>query len=119
MVNMLPSGRIVTVPACANGLLAMVTDQPSVPGIAMAKSYNGTTYVFAMSDRRSSTGAHFTITLAGAAGRTARIVFDSNAKYDPAHDRTGKKLKLSILGGLTDAFGVGGNDYQVKAYEIQ
>ena len=32
---------------------------------------------------------------------------------------TGKHIKLSGLGGLTDAFGLDGDDYQVKVYEIQ
>jgi hypothetical protein len=119
MVNMLPSGVIVTVPVCTNGLLTMATDRPLVPGVAMAKSYKGATYLFAMSDRRSSNGAQFTFTLAGAAGRTAKIVFDSNAKYHPTRNTTGKHIKVSVLGGFTDAFGLGGDDYQVKAYEIQ
>ena len=101
MVNMLPSGVIATVPACTNGSLTMQTDQPLVPGLAMAKSYKGAIYLFAMSDRRSSTGAQFTFTLAGAATRTATIVFDfkcelrSGAQYDGQAHQTERPWRLN------------------------
>ena len=113
------TGARSTTTSCANGILTLVTTNVAVPGMAMAKQYNGSTYLFVQSDRRSAYGAIFNITLAGMSGKTARVVYDSNAQYDPANSTAGSTIALNTLGTLSDTLGAHGDDYQVKIYQVQ
>ena len=74
--------------SCAQGVLTMATGNPSVPGSALVKNFNGDLYLFADSDRNGS--ATMTFTLAGQAGKTATVVYHSNAEYDPARSSVGR-----------------------------
>jgi len=112
------SGALSTTTSCANGILTMATNNSAVPGMALVKQYNGKTFLFAQSDRRSSTGAQFTYTLAGLAGHTAEIVYDSNARYDPHNDSKGTTFALNGEAQFEDVLGANGDDYQVKIYRI-
>ena len=84
----------------------------------MVKRYNGSTYLFVQSDRRSAFGAIFHMTLAGMSGKTARVVYDSDAHYDPANSTAGSAIALSASGTFSDTLGGHGDDYQVKIYTI-
>jgi hypothetical protein len=94
----------------------MSTGASSVPGSAIVKNYNGTLYLFADSDRNGS--ATMTFTLAGYAGQTATVVYDSNARYDPAHSSVGATFTLNASAQFSDAFGANGHNYQPKIYKI-
>jgi hypothetical protein len=102
--------------SCSNGILTMSTSNSSVPGSAIVKNYNGTLYLFADSDRNGSTTMNFT--LAGYAGQTATVVYDSNAKYDPTHSSVGTAFALNGSGQFSDTFGANGHNYQPKIYKI-
>ena len=110
---------ITTNASCSGGRLTMVTGTPSVPGLAIMRSYNGQTYLFAQSDRRSSNGAAFSFILTGYGLATATVVYDSNARYDPAHSSVGAVTSMSAAGGFSDWLGAYGDDYQVKVYLIK
>jgi hypothetical protein len=113
------SGAQSTTTSCANGILTMATSQPSVPGMALVKQYGGNTYLFAQSDRRSTAGASFAYTLAGLAGKTATITYDSNTRYDRPHTTLGHTFTLNGTGQFSDVLGANNDDYQVKIYRIQ
>jgi hypothetical protein len=100
-------------------MLTISTDNAAVPGSAMVKQLNGITYLFVQSDRRSTTGANFTYAIAGLAGQTAKIVYDSDSDYDRANSTRGNTLTLSGAGQFTDALGTHSDHYQVKAYQIE
>ena len=102
--------------SCSNGILTMSTGASSIPGSAIVKNYNGTLYLFADSDRNGS--ATMTFTLAGYAGQTATVVYDSNARYDPAHSSVGATFTLNASAQFSDAFGANGHNYQPKIYKI-
>jgi len=102
--------------SCSNGILSMSTGTSSVPGSAIVKSYNGTPYLFADSDRNGS--ATMTFTLSGYAGSTATVVYDSNAQYDPAHSSVGSSFTLNGNGQFSDTFGANSHNYQPKMYKI-
>jgi hypothetical protein len=102
--------------SCSNGILAMSTGTSTVPGSAMVRSYNGTLYLFADSDRNGP--ATMTFTLSGYAGATAKVVYDSNAQYDPAHSSVGSTFTLNTSGQFSDTFGANGHNYQPKIYTI-
>jgi hypothetical protein len=113
------TGMLSTTTSCANGILSLATSNAAVPGSAMVKQLNGVTYVFAQSDRRSPAGASFTYTLAGLAGKTAKIIYDSDNFYDHAHTSLGATLTLNGSGQFSDTLGANNDHYQVKAYAIQ
>ncbi len=113
------TGARSTTTSCANGILTLATTNVAIPGMAMAKQYNGSTYLFMQSDRRSPYGAIFHMTLAGLSGKTARVVYDSNAHYDPAHSTVGSATALNAAGTFSDTLGAHGDDYEVKIYLIQ
>jgi hypothetical protein len=102
--------------SCSNGILTLSTGTSTVPGSAVAKNYNGTLYLFADSDRNGS--ATMTFTLAGYAGATAKVVYDSNAQYDPAHSSVGNTFTLNSSGAFSDTFGANAHNYQPKIYAI-
>ncbi len=119
---------------CAGGNLTVSSSLPSFPGIAMLKVYNGATYLFVQSDRDSQTwntgsgwdnsaGAVFTMTMAGLpvtiSGHTAKVVYDSNDRVDPAHTSTGNTIRLGSAGNFSGTFGANHDGYQVKIYMIQ
>jgi len=108
-----------TTTSCTGGILTMATTNAAVPGLGLVKTYNGVTYLFAQSDRRSAYGAYFHFTVAGMGSKTATVVYDSNARYDPANSSLGKKLDLSSVGYFADVLGANHDDYQVKIYAIQ
>jgi hypothetical protein len=108
-----------TTASCTGGILTMATTNAAIPGLGLVKSYNGATYLFAESDRRSLYGAYYHFTLAGLANKTATVVYDSNAQYDPANSSLGQKLYLSSVGYFADVLGANHDDYQVKIYAIQ
>ena len=113
------NGMLSTSSSCSNGILTMATNNAAVPGSAMVKQLNGVTYLFVQPDRRSTAGATFTYTLAGLAGKTAKVVYDSDGVYDNPHTSHGSTLVLSGAGQFSDVLGANGDDYQVKAYAIQ
>ncbi|CAN2533293.1 hypothetical+protein [Methylocapsa aurea] len=102
--------------SCGQGVLTMVTGNTSVPGSALVKNFNGDLYLFADSDRNGS--ATMTFALAGQAGKTAVVVYDSNAKYDPGHSSVGQTFVLNGSGQFSDTFGANGHNYQPKIYKI-
>jgi hypothetical protein len=102
--------------SCSKGILTMSTGTSNVPGSAIIKNYNGTLYLFADSDRNGS--ATMTFTLSGYAGTTAKVVYDSNAQYDPAHSSVGSTFTLNASGQFSDTFGASGHNYQPKIYMI-
>lgn len=102
--------------SCTNGSLMMSTGTSSVPGSAIVKSYNGALYLFADSDRNGS--ATMTFTLSGYSGATAKVVYDSNAQYDPSNSSVGATFTLNSTGQFSDTFGANGHNYQPKIYEI-
>ena len=104
--------------SCSNGILAMSTSNPAVPGVAMVKTHNGNTYLFAESDANSTNGATFTYTLSGLAGDTATVVYDSDAHYDSGNSSMGATHTLDGSGSFSDNLGANGDNYQVKIYEI-
>jgi hypothetical protein len=103
--------------SCSNGILTMSTGTGTVPGSALATNNGGVIYLFADADRKGS--AAMTFTLAGHAGQTATIVYDSNSKYDVPHNSTGGTFTLNGSGQFTDTLGANGHDYQPKIYKIQ
>ena len=108
-----------TTPSCSNGILTMTTSDPAVPGMALLKQLSGASYLFAQSDRRSPSGASFNFALTGVAAKTVKVVYDSNARYDPAHSSQGGSLPLDGKGGFADTLGANKDDYQVKIYMIE
>jgi hypothetical protein len=102
--------------SCTNGILTMSTGTATVPGSAMVRNYNGTLYLFADSDRNGS--ATMTFTLSGYAGKTAKVVYDSNAQYDPTHSSVGNTFTLNASGQFTDTFGANSHNYEPKIYMI-
>ena len=102
--------------SCSNGILTMSTGTSTVPGSAIVKSYNGTPYLFADSDRNGQ--ATMTFTLSGHAGATATVVYDSNAQYDPSTSSVGTSFTLNGSGQFSDTFGANGHNYQPKIYKI-
>jgi len=113
------TGMLSTTSSCANGILTMTTSNSAVPGSAMLKQLNGATYLFAQSDRRSTAGANFTYTLKGLAGKTAKILYDSDEVYDHVHGAHGNTLTLNGSGQFSDALGANSDHYEVKAYKIE
>jgi hypothetical protein len=59
-----------------------------------------------------------TFTLSGYAGKTATVVYDSNAQYDPTHSSVGNTFTLNGSGQFSDTFGANGHNYQPKIYMI-
>jgi hypothetical protein len=113
------NGEVSTTTSCSNGMLTMATGDAAVPGLALVKRYNGHTYLFAQSDRRSPAGATFTYTLTGLSGHPAEVVYDSDGRYDPAHTSRKTLFTLNAQGQFADVLGANGDDYQVKVYRIQ
>ncbi len=112
------TGAASTTNACSNGILSMATQNPAVPGMALVKSFQGKTYLFAESDRRSQAGAGFTYGLSGLAGHSATVIFDTDTRYDRVHSSLGAAFTLDGSGGFTDTLGANHDDYQVKIYRI-
>jgi len=102
--------------SCSNGMLTMSTGTSTVPGSAIVKTYNGSLYLFADTDRNGS--ATMTFTLSGYAGQKATVIYDSNAQYDPAHSSVGATFTLNSSGQFSDSFGANGHNYQPKVYRI-
>ena len=113
------TGILSTTTSCANSILTIMTSNAAVPGSAMVKQLNGSTYLFAQSDRRSPAGANFTYTLNGLAGKTATVLYDSNEIYDHAHGTHGSTLILNDAGQFSDVLGANNDHYEVKAYKIE
>ena len=113
------TGAQYTTTSCSNGVLTMSTGNAAVPGMAMVKQFNGATYLFTQSDRRSPAGATFTYSLAGLGGKTAKIIMDSNEHYDHVHGAWGQTFALNTSGQFSDVLGANGDDYQVKIYRIE
>ena len=110
---------VKTVATCSGGNLTLTTSKPSVPGLALAHVFGDATFLLAQSDRRSPAGAAFTFKLAGLAGKTATVVYDSNARYDPPHAALNATFKLGADARFSDTLGANGDDYQVKIYAIR
>lgn len=103
--------------SCSDGILTMATSDIAVPGAALAKSYNGATYLIAQPSRRGS--ANMTFTLDGLGGQTAECIYDSNARYDPDHSAIGEEFVIDEEDeDFTDTFGAHSNHYQTKIYVI-
>jgi hypothetical protein len=113
------TGVYSVVSMCSNGILTLQTGDEAVPGMALVKQLNGVTYVLAQSDRRSPTGAAFTFTLQGLAGRTATVIYDSDSQYDPANSIQGNQIQLTGTAQFSDTFGAHNDHYQVKIYSIE
>lgn len=112
------TGILSTSSSCTSGILTMASGNNAVPGSAIVKQLNGITYMFVQTDRRSPAGATFTYTLAGLAGKTAEVIYDSDGVYDNSHTSHGSTFVLNGAGQFSDMLGANGDDYQVKAYAI-
>jgi hypothetical protein len=88
-----------------------------VPIDTMVKVVNGVTYLFAESDRNGSTTGSFELGR-GLAGATAKVVYDSDARYDRPYSERNMKFTLGSNGSFRDGFGAHGDNYQVKIYKI-
>jgi hypothetical protein len=117
--NYTTSAGWTTTTSCSGGILTMSTTNQAVPGLAIAKVYNGITYIIAQSDRRSTYGAIFHFTVAGLARRRAMVVYDSNAQYDPANSSQGHGRWVDRNGVFNDVLGANNDHYQVRIYAIQ
>jgi hypothetical protein len=104
-------------PSCSNRILTLAAGNPSMPASALVKSFRGARYLFAQTARNGSEA--LTFTLSGDAGKTAEVVYDSNAKYDPANSTIGNTVLLNGSGQFSDTFGTNSHNYQVKIYKIQ
>lgn len=113
----LGDGFPTVAPSCSDGILTMATSDIAVPGAALAKSYNGATYLLTQPSMRGS--ANMTFTLTGKAGQVATCVYDTNLKYDSAHSAVGSTFTLNGSAQFTDTFGAHNNHYQTKIYRIQ
>jgi hypothetical protein len=116
-LNYATGARSITA-ACSDGILQISTVDISVPGMGLVKQYNGKTYLFAQSDRRSKNGTVLRFTLQGLAGKPLKIVYDSNSHYDTPHRVPTSAVNLDAHGAFSDTFGANGDDYQVKIYQI-
>ena len=114
--------------SCSGGDLSMNSSSSTEPIMGMTKIVNGTTYLFVEADRANGTTTG-TYTVSGAAGQTAKLVYDSAAHYDPAASEQGDTFTLNGSGSFSDsltgdtgagsnAYGAGANGYQVKIYAI-
>jgi hypothetical protein len=112
------NGALSTTASCSNGVLTIATADPAVPGLALVKRIGSNTYLFAQSDRRSAAGASFTFTLNGLAGKTAKVLYDSNNHYDSAHSTEGTTFTLNTGAQFTDVLGANHDDYEVKIYVV-
>jgi len=109
-----------TASSCTDGIVKMTTNVAALPGMVLVKQRpGGSLYVFAQSDRRSSTGGKFDFTLSGYGGKTASIVYDSNNKYNKTFSAEGKTIALNASGHFSDTFGANNSHYQVKIYKIE
>jgi hypothetical protein len=113
------TGARSTTTSCTNGDLTLTTTNAAVPGMAMVKQYNGSTYLFVQSDRRSAVGAIFKMAVTGTSGKQARVVYDSNDHYDHAHTSVGSSFPIGSSSTFSDTLGANHDDYQVKIYQIQ
>jgi hypothetical protein len=111
------TGYTQFVTSCTGGILTLKAGDASIPASALVKNYNGVHYVFAQPARNGS--EVLTFTLAGDAGKTATIVYDSNDQYDAAHSNVGGAFVLSGSAQFSDTFGANGDHYQVKIYAVQ
>jgi len=100
----------------SHGILTISTGTSTVPATAIIKNYSGTFYLFADTDRYGQSSVTFTVS--GYAGATAKVVYDSNAQYDPTHSAVGSTFTLNGSGQFTDTFGANGHNYQPKIYMI-
>jgi hypothetical protein len=110
-------GTITTVDTCSDGILTMATSDEDVPGSALLKSYNNRFYLVAQSSKRGS--ADMTFTIAGKGGHSARVIYDTNERYDPSNSSIEQTIALNSSGEFTDTFGANGNHYQARIYEIR
>ena len=107
-----------------NSILTMTAGTSTVPGSALLKSYGGTLYLFADTDRNLPSGSRtagvsMTFAIGSAySGYKATVVYDSNAQYDPSHSSVGTVFTLNGSGAFTDTFGANDHEYQPKIYAI-
>lgn len=114
--KLINSGGMVTIsPSCTGGVLSL-SSNTATPGLAMVKSASGQAYLFAMSSARGQ-GATLSFIVAGFGGKTATVVYDSDARYDPSHSTVGHVIPMNAIGAFSDQFGYG-DDYQVRIYTI-
>lgn len=102
--------------SCSGGILSLSTAS-SLPAAAMVKSYNGALYLFLQPQRNGSNA--LTVTLSGYAGKTATIVYDTNAQYDSANNHTGATFTLNGSGQFTDTLAANNDNYETKIYRVQ
>jgi len=112
------TGMASTTTSCADGSLTMASNNSAVPGMALAKTYQGSTFVFAQSDRRSLTGANFLLGVSGLGGHMATVVYDSYDDFDPARSSVGQQQTLNSSGQFNDVLGSNSHQYQMKIYQI-
>lgn len=107
-----------TTSSCNNGILTIATGDSALPGLAKLTNYGSDYYLFVQSDRRSATGATFTMTLSGLNNYNVTTLWDSNARYDPGHSTATTVTTTNGSGIFTDTFGANNNHYQVRVYKI-
>jgi hypothetical protein len=103
--------------SCSNGILTVAAGNSSIPASVLVKSFGSAHYLFAQTARNGS--EILTFTLSGDAGKTATVVYDSNAEYDPANSAMGNTVVLNGSGEFSDTFGANSHNYQVKIYTVQ
>lgn len=103
--------------SCSNGILTVAAGNSSIPASALVKSFGSAHYLFAQTARNGS--ETLTFTLSGDAGKTATVVYDSNAEYGPENSTIGNTVLLNGSGEFSDIFGANSHNYQVKIYTVQ
>ena len=102
----------VNAPDVLGGLSVRSSDR-TVPILSVEKELDGTTYLFVESNRNGSTTG--TYKLPSFANGSAKLLYDSNARYDPSVSEQGETFALSPDGSFQDSLPA---DYSVKIYEI-
>ncbi len=95
------------------GELSVRSSDPAIPILSMLKEVNGTTYLFVEGNRNGTTTGKYK--LPGFPNGTAELLYDSNARYDPAVSEQGDRIALNSDGAFEDSLP---GDYSVKIYEI-
>ncbi len=112
------TGAASSTSSCQDGPLSVASNDPAIPGMALAKSYKGSTYIFAQSDRRSAKGSGYMIGISGLGGHTATVVYDSYGRFDPSRNSAGGYQVLHGNGLFYDVLGDNAHQYQMKIYRI-
>lgn len=102
----------INAPSVLSGLSVRSSNR-AVPIISVQKDMNGTTYLFVEGDRNGTTTGIYK--LSRFANGTAKLLYDSNARYNPSVSEQGETFELNSKGYFEDLLPA---NYSVKIYEI-